>query len=76
MQKPSIGRIVHVKWHGETLPAIITHVHSDTCVSVTVFGATYYVQGVRHTWPALAGSSLSYDEKLAIHETWAWPPRV
>lgn len=36
--KPSIGRIVHfVDPSGAHLPAIITCVHSDTCVNLKVF---------------------------------------
>lgn len=41
--KPTIGRIVHVfvppDWNGgsDVAPAIITRVHSDTCVNLRVF---------------------------------------
>jgi hypothetical protein len=35
--KPSVGRIVHVVEDGQPLPAIITKVHSDTCVNLRVF---------------------------------------
>lgn len=36
--KPTVGRIVHY-WYGKSEPraAIITAVHSDTCVNLTTF---------------------------------------
>ena len=36
---PTIGRIVYYKKkNGDTLPAIVTKVHSDRCVNLEVFG--------------------------------------
>lgn len=38
MDKPTVGRIVHYRHmlHMDPEPAIITRVHSDTCVSLYV----------------------------------------
>ena len=62
--KPSIGRIVHFSYGDQVFPAIVTAVHSDTCVNLEVFGLSL---GDRiHT------SVLQGDENLQ----WRWPPRV
>lgn len=66
--KPSIGRIVHVKdSRGVVCAAIITEVHSDDCVNVTVFhpnGPSYNV------------TSVIFAEELVDKNQWSWPPRV
>lgn len=66
---PSIGRIVHVVDEKETtLPAIITCVHSETCINVTVFNEN----GLTH-----AVTSLVKVEDTPKYVTdWNWPPRV
>ncbi len=71
-QKPSIGRIVHVQWFGDTLPAIITKVRSDTEIDVTVFGSPDESKGAhRVTWLMLDDA----PDSPATHGTWKWPPR-
>lgn len=67
--KPSVGRIVHYKstdesahWnHADTHPAIITRVHSDTCVNLTVFPD--------------ANESVTRTS-CVLGQQWEWPPRV
>jgi hypothetical protein len=70
--KPSIGRIVHYKNTdtekefpptAELVPAIITGVHSYTCVSLTVF---------RHSWTDYKSSVVQGPEQ----GQWDWPARV
>ncbi len=64
-QKPSIGRIVHYQSApGVSVPAIITRVHSDECVNVTVFPDAH---------PPCVETSvvLGTGERM-----WCWPPRV
>ena len=77
--KPAIGRIVH--FHDLTSPtgagmpyvdtfaAIITAVHSDTCVNLTIFYPNGDTRGV---------SSVSLDGDVGTHTpySWSWPPRV
>lgn len=61
--KPSIGRIIHVQRHGYVAPAIVTRVHTDSCVNATVFeldGSTSVV------------TSCSLG---TLPGTWCWPPR-
>ena len=74
-QAPSVGRIVHYQAHGSadgTYPkkaraAIVTDVHTDTCVSLCVFNPTGMFF---HT-------SLVLDESEdPSGGTWHWPPRV
>lgn len=80
MQPPSIGRIVHVNWFGWTLPAIITEVHSPSCVSVTLFGGARIEPMTAgpsgDTLPAQSVRSLTYATNIPTHYTWTWPPRV
>lgn len=68
--KPTIGRIVHTgDTNGEPLAAIITKVHSDTCVSLCVFASDGCT--VR-TSVMLAAESATKLEPFQ----WAWPPRA
>ncbi len=43
MFKPSVGRIVHFVLDDKHYAAIITQVHSDTCVDLQVFFTKYNV---------------------------------
>ena len=68
---PTMGRIVHyveVVESGEVLsPAIIHHVHNDTCVDLHVFrkwGGASYVTSALLTSPGMGATG------------WFWPPRV
>jgi len=68
-QKPSIGRIVHVVHDGNHLPAIIGCLHSDICVSTTMFNC--------FGAPAENKTSVVYDDSPTPAEnTWHWPERV
>lgn len=79
MQKPSIGRIVHLCWSGQRIAAVITYVHSDTCINVQPCGGS--------RGPDKEQTSVVYEEETAEsaaqanamttkHYTWSWPPRV
>jgi hypothetical protein len=78
-QKPSVGRIVIYKpdldFAGEKgktqgWPAVITHVWSDSCVNLHVFGDGSYGS------PDPTPTSVSYSESAQSYRTWSWPPRV
>jgi hypothetical protein len=61
--KPTIGRIVHYQTaDGDTLPAMIVRVHSDTCVNLKVFQDS--TESSRHETSVIKGTS---------PRTWAWP---
>ena len=72
---PSVGRIVlvpHERLRGtevvsEVVPAIVTHVHSDVCVSVVVLSA--FTES-----PAFAKTSLLYNQDDKRPGTWHWMP--
>ena len=50
--KPTVGRIVHYQTEdGNTLPAMIVKVHSDTCVNLQAFSKTA-TESSRHGGPA------------------------
>jgi len=79
MQKPSIGRIVHFCWSGQRVPAVITYVHSDTCINLKPVGGS--------RGPETEQTSVLYAEEnpessaqanamTTTHNTWSWPPRV
>lgn len=72
-QKPTRGRIVDVLLHGETVPALITAVHSDTCVNAVLFGAR--PNGVDRMAVYYA-ESISLDASCFANRSWAWPKRV
>lgn len=73
---PSIGRIVIYRQSKAAAvdddrlhPAIITHVHSDTCVNLTVF------LDQRPPWPC--PSSMRADQMLDDDgAAWMWPERA
>jgi hypothetical protein len=68
--KPSIGRVVHYYASaGQVKPfaALITDVHSDTCINVAGFnnGNTQFGQ-----------TSVCYNEDPTSGMRWVWPPKV
>jgi hypothetical protein len=78
-QKPSVGRIVlYMPPEGlrgkapQPYPAIITHVWSETCVNLAVFGDGTY--GLPRDVPTNVSLSPA-GEEIALG-CWAWPPRV
>lgn len=71
--KPSVGRIVHVVHrdpHGRSVhqAAIVSKVHSDTCINAHVFNDDAVV-------PVLRLTSSLFDETGAGENTWHWPER-
>ena len=60
--KPTIGRIVHFTEDGQPLPAIITKVHSDTCVNLQVFYDSNRIGAWRSSVTQGTGE-----------RSWAWP---
>lgn len=75
--KPSIGRIVHFQSNEGTLAAIITAVHPDNHVNLTVF-APNRVPG----WITLGQKGtpeetplIPYAEEPTLGH-WNWPPRA
>lgn len=72
--KPALGRIVHVHWKDEgastiehvVAPAIITKVHSDNCVNVSVF----------RDGSNIAGCFSSVTNNPNDSKYWCAPPRV
>lgn len=68
-QKPSIGRIVHVANEaGSPCAAIVTAVHSETCINVTKFNIE---GGITHVTSLV---KVSDAPKGTVD--WNWPPRV
>lgn len=73
-QKPTIGRIVHYQDHGspdgthksEPRAAIITKVHSDTCVDLC---------GLNPTGMFFNSSCLFDGSDTPCGGSWHWPPR-
>ena len=74
--KPSVGRIVHyypdqniAMFKGqEECAAIITKVHSDTEVNLTVFGDGHMA--------STCVSHVSLRKEAKQMAAWGWPPRV
>lgn len=67
LQKPSIGRIVHVVFtDGVTMAAIITGVNDDGTIDVVAFERQSF-----HFFHEVAAMGKSSDEL-----SWIWPPRV
>lgn len=75
---PSVGRIVHfasafrddMGGMGDWVPAIVTAVHSATCVNLTIF---------RDGLDPLSKTSVEYGEDQLKSDkpfVWKWPPRV
>lgn len=73
--KPTVGRLVHyvIPHSGTHRPAIVTSVHSATCVDLHVF--SYDINEVGYKTPCiLCGNSVVQDQSddPALH-TWHWP---
>lgn len=68
-QKPTVGRIVHyqAKEGQEPHAAIITRVHSDTCVNLVVFDLG--------TQASCVETSICLGSPGQV-DTWSWPPRA
>lgn len=77
MQKPSIGRIVHLSHSGQRVAAVVTHVWSETCVNVQPLGPKAGTSEI---------TSAVYEEETTVpedpnmigiaHHRWTWPPRT
>jgi len=71
---PTIGRIVHYQAHGspngqhKSVPraAMVTAVHSDTCVDLCVINPTGFF---------FNQSSMLDESETPAGGTWHWPPR-
>ncbi len=71
--KPTVGRVVHVvsRDHNHRFvhsAAIVSKVHSDTCINAHVFNDDAIV-------PVLRLTSSLLDETGAGENTWHWPER-
>lgn len=77
VQKPTPGRIVHVNWYGQTVPAIVTGVWvgwEGKRINAVLFGATrgggnpagHYAEGLEFA---------DREEDRDTHREWWWPPR-
>jgi hypothetical protein len=79
-QKPSVGRIVHftpevgaTAGKSQPYPAVITHVHGDTCVNLAVFNdGSYPLQPFMQHPTSVA---LRTPQQVG-GPCWEWPPRV
>lgn len=79
IQKPSQGRVVHISHSGLRVPAIITHVWSDTCVNVQPLGSKCggLSEITSCTYEAESADSALQPNEIGIaHHNWCWPPRI
>lgn len=70
--KPTVGRIVHYydsKSRNAPLAAIITAVHDDRCVNLTVFGNQFTHFGLMHLTSVV-------QSEAPTDGAWTWPPLV
>lgn len=83
MQKPSIGRIVHLNWSGNRIPAVVTFVHVDDDAD----SAKLFVNLQRLAGDLAQETRVNYEEETSesamlpntmktAHRTWSWPPRT
>lgn len=75
MQIPSVGRIVLVMLSepangSHEAPAIVTAVHSDTCINARVF-----CDGPPHERDWMTSLVYEDDPNPGFSHTWRWPPR-
>lgn len=82
MSAPTIGRIVHYQAHGspdgthKSAPraAIITQVHSETCVDLAVLNPTGMFFNTSCQYDAGIDSPDAHSPPRG--GTWHWPPKV
>jgi len=70
MTKPSLGRIVLVNERGQLEPAVVTTVHSETCINVRILGDASPNTDVR------TSLTLRDYDSLEGGGGWCFPPRV
>lgn len=89
-QKPSVGRIVIFVFNdrGESCPAVITRIWSDTCVNLHLMRddgqkklATDGVYRITHDAREQllfdnTPTSVNFEQQGNKARTWHWPPRV
>ncbi len=76
MQKPTIGRVVHLCFSGQRVPAVVTHVWSDTLVNLQPLGSkagTSERTSIQYQDP---DSASDLNGMKTSHDTWSWPPKV
>lgn len=79
MQSPTVGRIVRYgAGAGVVLPAIVTHVWSETCVNLFVFPDGIYphlISGVRTSVQQAGENDFAEDVAQALSTVgrWWWP---
>lgn len=74
--KPSIGRIIHINWHGQRVPGVITFVESDTIVRALRLDGSNLITTPLHLAAESEQSSKMVNGMLTPNHTWSWPPRV
>lgn len=74
MNQPSVGRVVRFVRDGVAYPAMLVHVHSDTCVNLYVFhnGVGAPTEPFVCNGTALVTSVL-YSEDETKGNSWHWP---
>lgn len=79
--KPTVGRIVHYVLdegpsYGQTRPAVIVRVWTDTCVTLQVFTDAHN-DGLPGCWLRPSKDYREpYEGVLPVGGTWFWPPRT
>jgi len=69
---PTIGRIVLFRGHdGEDRPAIVTHVWSDLCINLTVFGKDDQDKNAGIHTSVTPGQ---YEDGRPFERSWRWMP--
>ena len=79
-QTPSIGRIVHYVMpdgpnQGESRPAMVVRVWSDTTVNLQVF-TDGTADGGAYSGGLVKAASVEFSEDVSQLGTWHWPPFV
>lgn len=78
-QKPSLGRIVLYTGPGggsTEHAAIITKVHSDTCVNLAIFEDPQFSAPVTLRTSVMMATIHADGEQPPAVNCWRWPPRV
>lgn len=87
MQTPSIGRIVHYVAYGTPggeyktgahRAAVITQVHSPTCVDLCILNPTglFFATSTPFYEPASQQAVANYSEGQDMPGTWHWPEQA